>query len=61
VDEYSEITTILRDIERKFKANNIFISGSAVEYGCFSHDFAIELMHNLSKELIKKDYRIISG
>ena len=61
IDDYSDITTILKKIESRFKKNSVFISGSAVEYGLFSEDKAAELLHNLSCQLVRKDFRIISG
>jgi hypothetical protein len=61
VDKYSEITDILLKIEHKYKLSSVFISGSATEYGDIGQDLAIELMHNLSKELVKNDFKVISG
>lgn len=61
VDEYSEITNILRKIEIAYKKNSIFISGSAIEYGDFSEDEAKDLLHGLSFEMVKQDYKVISG
>lgn len=61
VDEYSEITTILQEISKKLNRNNIFISGSATEYGEYEEKEAIEFINMLSKELIVKGYNIISG
>ncbi len=61
VDEYQEITSILRMIENSFRKNSIFISGSAEDYGAMSEDTAKELLHGLSNELVKRDYRVISG
>lgn len=51
----------LKKIEYKYKLNNVFISGSASEYGDMGQDLAVELMHSLSKELVKNEYRVISG
>lgn len=61
VDDYSDITKILRNIERKFKVNKIFISGSAEKYGKYSEDEARSLMHNISKSLVFSNHHIISG
>lgn len=62
VDEYSEITAILQEISKKLNSKNIFISGSANEYGKdFSEKEAIEFIDMLSKGLIVKGYNIISG
>lgn len=61
VNEYQEITNILRMIEKSFRKNSIFISGSAEDYGAMSEDIAKELLHGLSYELVKSDCTIISG
>lgn len=61
LNNYSEITKILEKIDKRVNSSNVFISGSACEYGDFSKDEAISLMTNLSKTLIKKDYHVISG
>lgn len=61
VEEYSEITEALRKVEIEYKKNSIFISASASEYGNFSEQDAKDLLHSLSYELVKGDYKIISG
>lgn len=61
VNEYSEITEIMKNIERKLKLDNIFISGSAYEYGKYSEQQAKDLLHDLSKNLVQNDYCITSG
>ena len=40
IDDFSEITEILQEIERRLNQNNIFISGSAEEYGVFTKEEA---------------------
>jgi len=61
IDDFSEITDVLLLIQTKLKRKNIFISGAAHEYGYFSQLNAEKLIFNLSNNLVKKDYRIISG
>lgn len=61
VDEYSEITDILHEIEIKYKRKNIFISGAAHEYEPWGREKSEEFVHELSKKLIQNDYKIISG
>lgn len=61
IENYSEITIILRLLEKKINQNNIFVSGSAETYGRFNINEATTFIHNLSKELIKANYNIISG
>lgn len=61
IDEYEEITGVLREINRRLNYNNIFISGSAASYGNFSEIEATGFIKELSKSLIQKQYNIISG
>lgn len=61
IKEYSDITAILKEIERRLKRSNIFISGAAHSYSPFSEEQAKELIHNLSYKLAEKEYKIISG
>jgi len=61
VDEYSEVTGILQEIENKHKRKNIFISGAAHKYGKWGRDRSEEFVQNLTKKLIENDYKIVSG
>ena len=61
IQEYSDITAILKEIERLLKRSNIFISGAAHSYSPFSEEKAKELIHNLSYKLAEEEYKIISG
>ena len=61
VDEYKDITEILSKIEKSINRNNIFISGSAHEYGKFEEKEAVSFISKLSNRLIKENYNIVSG
>lgn len=61
IDEYSEITDVLKAIEKNININNIFISGSAQSYEPFTEENAKLFISELSKELIKLDKNIVSG
>lgn len=61
VDEYDEITEILERINYLVKTKNVFISGSAIEYGTWGQERAFNFSTNLSKEIIKKSHNIVSG
>lgn len=61
IDDYKEITDILKEIEKKITLKNIFISGSAAEYSPFSEEEAKKFVRELSKKLIKEKYNIVSG
>ena len=63
IDEYSEITDILKEISRRLNHNNVFVSGSAYEYSEYSEDekVATDFIQSLSQRLIQKEFNIISG
>lgn len=61
VDDYPEITAILRDIEFAVKRSNVFISGSADDYTGWGKDKAEELAGKIAQFLVKNDFRVTSG
>ncbi|PEE68082.1 SIR2 family protein [Bacillus thuringiensis] len=61
VKEYSEITDTLKQLKSKVKRKNIFISGSAAEYGEWGEARAFEFASQLSKQIIKQGYNIFTG
>lgn len=61
INEYSEITDYLHKLSTLYKRKTIFISGAAHEYGGIKNEDAQDFIHNLSKQIIKKDYKIVSG
>jgi len=61
IDDYSEITEILRELASRFRKRTIFISGSAEEFGSWEREDALKFIHVLSKKLIQNDYRIVTG
>jgi Sir2- and TIR-associating SLOG family/SIR2-like domain len=61
VDEYSDITALLKQIENRFQRKTVLISGSAHEYGGWGTDKAESFVRSLSQALIKNDNRIVSG
>ena len=62
IDDYPQITEILRQIETLYRRSQVFISGAAETFKDFgTDDSAKELIHNLSKEIVAKGKKIISG
>lgn len=61
IKEYSDITNILKEIEKRLKRSHIFISGAAHTYEPYTEEQAKELIHSLSYQLAEKGYKIISG
>lgn len=62
VDDYSEITEILREAENSILANNVFISGSADFFeGHWTKTRVDELAYKLANQLVKEEFRVTSG
>lgn len=61
VKEFSEITDILKELERRFKQRTVYISGSAAIYDPYPAGVAQSFIGNLSKELVKSNHTIVSG
>ncbi len=62
IDDYSEITDLLKKVETAVKMNNVFISSSADGFdSTWSEESAGELAYALARALVKNDYRVTSG
>ncbi|MBK6263689.1 SIR2 family protein [Marivirga sp. S37H4] len=61
VESYNDITSVLTEIENRYKKRTVFISGSAETYEPHNKNNAIGFVHNLSKIIIENDYRIVNG
>lgn len=62
VDSYEEITEILREIESRWKQNNVFISGSISDfYDPWNRIKVEELASKLAGALVRKEFRITTG
>ncbi|SDO02301.1 SIR2-like domain-containing protein [Psychrobacillus sp. OK028] len=61
VDDYPDITEILQHIASLVIRKNIFLSGSASDYGEWAEKKTFEFSTSLSKNLIKNNNNIVSG
>lgn len=62
VDDYSEITELLREAENAVLVNNVFISGSADFFeGDWTKSRVDELAYKLANQLVKEEFRVTSG
>ena len=61
IEEFSEITEILRQLENKFKQRTVFISGAAHDYGKWAKEDALKFVFELSKDISRRQYRVVSG
>lgn len=61
IDDYTEITEILVRLEQIHKRRTIFISGAANKYGKWNDKEAERFIYDLSKDIAKEGFRIVSG
>ena len=62
VDDYSEITEILKELESAVLANNIFVSGSADVFDDVWGQSKVEaLAYKLANQLVKEEFRVTTG
>lgn len=61
VDEYSDITNILRAIERGYRGSSIWISGSAADYSPWTAADVEAFVVKLSGALVDADCRLVTG
>jgi hypothetical protein len=61
VDEYSEVGDVLASIEERYFQQNVFVSGSAHEFGAFGEQRMRDLCTSLGERLISCNYRLVSG
>ena len=61
LDRYDEIPELLGTIRDRFRMRTVFVSGAAHDYGPHGESDAIRFVHDLSRDLADKDYRVVSG
>ncbi|MCC4608201.1 SIR2 family protein [Xanthomonas campestris pv. zinniae] len=61
VDDFGEITEILRALEQKYRHQSIFISGAAHDYTPLSDKESEKFVFDLAAELSRRQKRILSG
>lgn len=61
VDDYAEVPLILKEIQSRFLKKTVFIAGSAEEFGDWSREEALGLVHSLASGLVGQGYRIVNG
>lgn len=61
VENYEDITNILKEIEFRYNKQSVFISGSAEIYKPYSKEIALGFIHKISEVLIKNDFKIVNG
>ena len=61
IDDYSEITDILRELAVRSHHKDVFVSGSAVQFSPLGEPRLTELCRLLGENLIANDFNVVSG
>lgn len=61
IDDYRDLTGILRLIEIRYRQRRVFVSGSANVFEPFAPDAAGILVERISSELVKGSFGIVTG
>ena len=61
IDDYSEVTELLKAISKRAHRRNIFVSGSARDYGAFGAERLNAFVRRIGREIIARDYNLVSG
>jgi Sir2- and TIR-associating SLOG family/SIR2-like domain len=61
IEDYAEITELLRRISQHAHQKNIIVSGSARDYGAFGEARLVNLARRIGSEIIARGYNLVSG
>lgn len=61
IDDYSEITTLLEELNKASHAREVFVSGSAHDYGSLGQAKVEELCKKLGKGIINAGLNLVNG
>ncbi|MBN8836237.1 MAG: SIR2 family protein [Sphingobacteriia bacterium] len=61
IDDYPDITEVLKEIERRYRKKTVFVSGSAEEYGIWDRNKAQSFIHQLSKKIVGIGFTVVNG
>lgn len=61
IENYPDLTLILKEIEKRYNSHSVFISGSAIDYGDFTTLEAHKYIHTLSKKLVERNLTVVNG
>jgi hypothetical protein len=61
VDDYAEVTAILKELRRRSHRKDIFVSGSASDYSPLGRERVEKLARDIGQEIICKGNNLVSG
>ena len=61
VDDYAEVTAILKELSRRSHRKDIFVSGSASDFSPMGRERVEKLAREIGQEIIRKGHNLVSG
>lgn len=61
VDDYAEVTAILKELIRRSHRKDIFVSGSASDFSPMGRERVEKLARDIGQEIIRKGHNLVSG
>lgn len=61
VDEYAEITELLRELYRRHRARYVFVSTAAADFSPWGEEEVMRFMATLGKLIAQQGFRLVSG
>jgi hypothetical protein len=61
IDDYSEITNILRELNERSHRRDVCVSGSAAEFGALGRERIEQLSRRLGREIVRRGFNLTSG
>jgi Sir2- and TIR-associating SLOG family/SIR2-like domain len=61
VDDYPDITALLRKLAARYKRSSIFISGAAEDYGRWNQNDAERFLQDLGRQVVAQRNRMVTG
>lgn len=61
IDDYADVTRVLSEIEQSYYLRNVFVSGSAHQFGRLGENGINDLCQKLGQGIIERGFNLISG
>lgn len=61
IEEYTEITSILQELNRRVDRKNVFVSGSAHDFSPLGPERILNLARSIGMQIIEHGYNLVSG
>ncbi len=61
IENYDEVTGILEELERRYLLRNVFVSGSAADFGTFGEERMRDLCTKIGAAVVRGGHNLVSG